>query len=291
MGGVIMSNKIDQAVLAYIKDLPSLPITVRKVLEVCNNPQASPVDLNRVISLDPILVARVIKLINSSYYSLENRVTSLVRAIIMLGINTIKNMALSTAILANVFSKKRLPGLNMDEFWRQSLCTAVMAKSIAKKRSVDNKLLEEYFTAGLLHDIGKIPINAILSLEYKRLVETAGNEELCLWVAEERQLGFTHCNVGEMIARSWQLDGVIGDVITWHHSYLDYDGPYKDVLFTVVAANRFASDMKIGFAGDRYPPLLDPEVLQCLNIKETMIEELKPMVNKEIEKASVFLKL
>ncbi|MDR3335593.1 MAG: HDOD domain-containing protein [Treponema sp.] len=286
-----MDNQIDQAVLAYIKNLPSLPTTVRKVLEVCNNPQASPVDLNRVISLDPVLVARVIKLINSSYYSLGNRVTSLVRAVIMLGINTVKNMALSTAILANVFSKKKIPGLNMDEFWRHSLCTAVTAKFIAKKRSVDNKLLEEYFTAGLLHDIGKIPINAIRSLEYKRLAETAGNEGLSLYVAEERQLGYTHCNAGEMIARSWQLGGAIGDVITWHHSCLDYDGPYKDVLFTVVAANRFAADMKIGFAGDRHPPPLDPEVLQCLNMRETIIEELELVVNKEIEKASVFLKL
>ena len=80
---------------AYIARMPSLPTTVIKVLETCNDPNACANDLKRVISLDPVLTGRVLKLINSAYYSLGNPISSLTRAIIMLGVNTVKNLALS----------------------------------------------------------------------------------------------------------------------------------------------------------------------------------------------------
>ncbi|MCX7654895.1 MAG: HDOD domain-containing protein, partial [Treponemataceae bacterium] len=151
-----MTPEVERKIDSYIKNMPSLPTTVAKVLEVCNNPRTSPADLNQVISLDPVLVGRVLKLINSAYYGLGQQVTSLVRAIIMLGINTVKNLALSSAVLRNLTSRKDFQALEMDGFWRHSLCVGVAAKMIAKKRGVDPKLTEEYFAAGLLHDIGKI---------------------------------------------------------------------------------------------------------------------------------------
>src|SRR3974390_494760 len=142
------------AIQAYISKMPSLPITVSKILQIANDPKTSPADLNKLISLHPVLVGRVMKLINSAYYSLNNQVTSLVRAIIMLGINTVKNLALSTAVLGQLSAKNNLTAMNLDGFWRHSLCVGVTAKLIAIKRRKDPKQLEEYFVAGLLHDIG-----------------------------------------------------------------------------------------------------------------------------------------
>ncbi|MCL2879605.1 MAG: HDOD domain-containing protein, partial [Treponema sp.] len=144
----------------YIGNMPSLPTTVAKVLEVCNNPHTSPADLNHVISLDPVLVGRVLKLINSAYYGLGQHVTNLVRAIIMLGLNTVKNLALSSAVMGNLKTGKNSQGLDMEGFWRHSLCVGVAAKMLAKQRGIESKQREEYFTAGLLHDIGKIPLNS-----------------------------------------------------------------------------------------------------------------------------------
>jgi HD-like signal output (HDOD) protein len=148
---------------ASIDKMPSLPTTVTKILEICNNPKTSPADLNKVISLDPVLMGKVMKLINSAYYGLSQEVTSLVRAIIMLGINTVKNLALSTAVLGTLGKANQFQALNMEGFWRHSLCVGVTAKLIAKKRKIDPRLFEEYFIAGLLHDIGKIPLNNKLS--------------------------------------------------------------------------------------------------------------------------------
>ena len=127
-------DRILAVIQGYISRMPSLPITVSKILQICNDPRTSPVDLNQVISLDPVLMGRVMKLINSAYYSLPNQITSLVRAIIMLGINTVKNLALSTAVLGNLTGKGNFQALNIDGFWRHSLCVGVTAKLIAVKR-------------------------------------------------------------------------------------------------------------------------------------------------------------
>lgn len=117
----------------FIDRMPSLSTTVTKVMEVCNQPNTSPNDLNRVISLDPVLTGHVLKLINSAYYSLPNQVTTLTRAIIMLGLNTVKNLALSTAVLGTL-GKEKSECFSMDTFWTHSICTGVTAKAIAGEK-------------------------------------------------------------------------------------------------------------------------------------------------------------
>jgi putative nucleotidyltransferase with HDIG domain len=271
--------------------MPSLPTTVTKVLEVCNNPQTSPADLNHVISLDPVLVGRVLKLINSAYYGLGQQVTNLVRAIIMLGINTVKNLALSTAIMGNLATNNDFHGLNMEGFWRHSLCVGVAAKLLAKQRGIDPKLGEEYFTVGLLHDIGKMPLNAVLSKEYMLTVSTADRERISLFRAEDKTLGMNHCNVGAMIVMAWKLEGPVGETILHHHNYAEYSGEYRDILFSVVAENRFASISEIGFSGDRYPDRTGDDIWEALGVPKDIFEGMTTTVNEEIEKAKVFLKL
>jgi putative nucleotidyltransferase with HDIG domain len=286
-----VSEDAGKKIEAYIQKMPSLPTTVAKVLEVCNNPRTSPADLNHVISLDPVLVGRVLKLINSAYYGLGQQVTSLVRAIIMLGINTVKNLALSSAVLHNLSSKKDFQALDMEGFWRHSLCVGVAAKVIARRRGVDAKLAEEYFTAGLLHDIGKIPLNAVLSKEYVLAISVSDRERISLHLSEQKMIGVDHATAGSMIAAAWRLEGPVGDAITHHHDCLSYTGPHKDLLYSVVMANRFASVMEIGFSGNRYPDKLDPSIWEFLGLNRDVFDEIEPMVTQEIEKAKVFLRV
>ncbi len=115
-------ESVTKTITASIAKMPSLPTTVAKILQVCSNPRALPADLNQVISLDPVLMGKVLRLINSAYYSLPNQVTSLVRAVIMLGINTVKNLALSTAVLGNLGKGPAGNVLNLEGFWRHSIC-------------------------------------------------------------------------------------------------------------------------------------------------------------------------
>lgn len=278
-------------VRAYVGGMPSLPTTVTKILEVCNNPKTSPIDLDRVIQLDPVLMGRVLKLINSAYYGLGTQVTSLVRAIIMLGVNTVKNLALSTAVLGTVSSKNDFRALNMEGYWRHSLCVGVTAKLIAKRRGVDAKALEEYFAAGLLHDIGKIPLNNALAEQYIAAMAIADREHVPLCVAETRALGINHCEAGAIVAESWKLTGAIVDTIAWHHDLVGYQGANDDILRTIAVADFYADREGIGFSGNRYPEKIPPEVYEALGIEKSLLEELDEPVNQEIEKAKVFLRM
>jgi HD-like signal output (HDOD) protein len=285
-----MEANVEKSLKEYIKKMPSLPTSVTKVLEICNNPQTSPTDLNHVISLDPVLVGRVLKLINSAYYGIGQPVTNLAKAIIMLGINTVKNLALSTAVMDHLSTGKSM-GLDMEGFWRHSLCVGVSAKFLAKKRGIDPKMAEEYFTAGLLHDIGKIPLNAVLSQQYMVTVSNADKERKPLTLAEENIFGINHCEAGEMIANAWKLDGAIGDAIKYHHSYREYSGDNKDILYSVAVANRFATLSVIGFSGECHPSPLPDFIWEALKVSRDVFDEIEEKVNVEIEKAEVFLKI
>ena len=286
-----MEADFEKTIAEYIKTMPSLPTSVTKVLEICNNPQTSPADLNHVISLDPVLVGRVLKLINSAYYGLGQPVTNLARAIIMLGINTVKNLALSTAIVGNLSSKKKSTGLDMEGFWRHSLCVGVSAKLLAKKRGMDSKITEEYFTAGLLHDIGKIPLNAVQPKEYMLTISVADRKRKSLFLVEDSTMGLNHAAVGAMISAAWRLEGAVGDAIINHHNCEGYSGNHKDVLFSVAAANRFASLSEIGFSGDRCPDTLPAVIWDELNVSREVFDELEEDVHSEISKAEIFLKI
>jgi HD-like signal output (HDOD) protein len=273
----------------YINNMPSLSTTMSKVLEVCNNSQISPVDLNHVISLDPVLVGRVLKLVNSAYYGLEQKVTSMVRAIIMLGINTVKNLALSSIILDSLNSG--FHGLDAEEYWLHSLCVGVAAKLIARKRGVDSGMLEEYFTAGLLHDIGKIPLNAALPRDYPRAIKDSASRNIPLFQGEMEILGVDHAEAGGLVVRAWRIEGSLKDAVIHHHNYMDYSGEHGDLLYSVVVADYFASRMEIGFSGNHHPRKPEDTVWETLGIAWEDIENIKPTVDAEIENARIFLNL
>jgi HD-like signal output (HDOD) protein len=285
-----MNRDLAQKIGSYIHNIPSLPTSVVKVLELCNDPRSSPADLNYAISLDPVLMGRVLKLINSAYYGQEQEVTTLVRAIIMLGFNTVKNLALSSAVLDKLRKKTGPGGIDMEAFWRHSLGVGVASRLLAKKRRVDPKRLEEYFTAGLLHDIGKIPLNSVTPEAYALTVADAEKKHISLIRAEDVLLGLNHCVCGGMIVNAWKLHGPVGDVIVYHHACLSYQGPNRDILCHVALANYLIREMDIGFAGDSRPEI-DPSVWEILKLRPGITGTLAATVNEEIEKAQIFLKL
>jgi len=275
----------------YINTMPALPVSVSKVVEIANNPATSPVDLNKVISLDPVLMARVLKLNNSAYYGVSTKVNSLVRAIIMLGINTVKNLALSSAVIDTIGKKQQFRALDPQAFWRHSLGVGVTAKLIAKKRGIESAKLEEYFIAGLLHGIGKIPLNNVLSDEYVEAMSLADRQKTPLYLAERQVFGFDHTFVGARIGEAWKLGNAIQDTIKYQLRPSEYEGQYGDIVNTTHASIYFVTIAEIGFSGDRYPERVSEHALKVLQIDETYLDEIEDEVEAEIQKAEVFLRL
>jgi HD-like signal output (HDOD) protein len=284
-------DTILKVIQAYVHKMPALPVTVAKVLEITNNPKTSPADLNQIISLDPVLMGKVMRLINSAYYSLPNQITSLVRAIIMLGINTVKNLALSTAVLGTLGRASDFQALNMEGFWRHSIAVGVTAKLIATRRNVDPKIREEYFIAGLLHDIGKIPLNNKLAKEYVQAVSNTDREHTPLYKSEEDIMLVNHAMVGKLIIENWRLGENLADAVTFHHNLGEYTGTHRDLVITVAVANLFSNTYELGFSGDRFPEELPADILTEAGVSWEYLEGIEETVKAEIEKAQVFLQV
>lgn len=288
--GYPMDDRLRQ-VETYIGRMPSLSTTVAKVLDICNRPDTSPNDLNRVISLDPVLTGRVLHLINSAYYSLPDEVTSLTRAIIVLGINTVKNLALSTAILEALGGGGGHKALSMDEFWTHSIGVGVLAKSLAARQGVPAIRREEYFVAGLLHDLGKIPLSSVFPDDYGdavALLEDGAAESSS--EAEERVLGMNHGRIGVLIADKWRQAESMREVMRCHH-----DPPSaKDEWRPMVTIVRLADDCYHFFrrCGSRDLSADDPRVARLTEetgMDAPAVEALGDAVMDEIERAKVFL--
>ena len=293
MPGVPLTNEQRFALIQkYIERMPSLSTTVTKVLEVCNRPNTSANDLNRIIALDPVLTGQVLKLINSAYYSLPNQINSLTRAIIMLGINTVKNLALSTAVLGSMGREDSFRSLSMDAFWTHSLCVGVMAKALAKLKGIPGMMQEEFFVAGLLHDLGKIPLNNCFAEEYRQALELSAIEQGPLPRAEEMMLGFDHSRAGKMIADKWQLNLALTEMLRFHHTPEKASADNQQMIAVVALANAYANLFDIGSAGDRYPDISRAnELLTQVGLKWLDLSNLHLVVEQEIEKAQVFLQV
>lgn len=277
---------------AHIAKMPSLSTTVMKVMEICNKPNTSPNDLNRVISLDPVLTGRVLKLINSAYYALPNQVTSLTRAIIMLGLNTVKNLALSTAILQSVGGKDSFKALSVDEFWTHSITVGVTSKALSAQKRIPASLREEYFVAGMLHDLGKIPLSDCFPSEYLQAIELAGSGEASLCLAEQRIFGVDHCRVGRMIAEKWELSTVLSDSLVHHHDPDQAETENRPLVLAVALADAFtnlSAQISQGLASREEPRF--NHLLESAGIGKDCLEALQETVQSEIEKAKVFLQV
>ena len=286
-----MDNKALIRLNRHIDSMPSLSITVSKILEVARDPQVTAKDLNKVISLDPVLVGRVLKLVNSAYYGLRNKVTSLVTAIIMLGINTIKNLALSTAVLGNVQKDSSFKALDVNGFWRHSIGVGVTSKLIGAKIGITLNRQEEFFIGGLLHDIGKIPINVLFEEDYLKAIHQADFEKTQLIDMESKIIGITHAEVGKMIAEKWRLTGETYECILHHHDPNMASEENFKLVASVSIANAFCNVNQIGFSGNRYAKKNDDYILSSVGVTEEYLDEIFETISAEIEKASVFLQV
>ncbi|MBU0663535.1 MAG: HDOD domain-containing protein [Proteobacteria bacterium] len=277
--------------------MPSLSTTVGKVLEICSRTDASPNELNKVISLDPVLTGQVLKLINSAYYSLMSKVTSLTRAITMLGMNTVKNMALSTAIINSVASANKSKALPTAKFWTHSIGVGVSSKLLAVASGVSLQEREEFFIAGMLHDLGKIPFGD----EYIHVLSIARQEQRSLIEVERELLGIDHQEVGKLIAAKWKLTGFMASCICCHHDIGTAVGPPSEVplgeedrarVAIVTLANMYINIHDIGYAGDPFPEYRNAEMLlELTGLDWSDLAAISGVVEDEIQKAQIFLQV
>jgi HD-like signal output (HDOD) protein len=174
------------------KNLPTLPHILLRIIEVCNGEEGDFKELSRIIEMDPALTSNILQMINSAHFSLPNKVFNLDQALVLIGMDAVKNIAISASIHHVFKTKEEASSLYLKTFWRHSLLCALLARNLAKKLRYTNP--DEAFLSGILHDIGKLLLWVNLPKEYPEIVASSkGNAERLL--SEETKLGALHSEV------------------------------------------------------------------------------------------------
>ena len=171
-------------------------------------------DISKVIMQDANLSARLLRLVNSAYYGLPGKVATISRAITFVGTSELRDLTIVTTS-CNLFSG--IPGsmINMKDFWHFSIATGILARQFSRQCNLLNP--ERLFVVGVLHDIGRLVLLSYLTSQARDILLIAHGKNQLFTSAEEEVLGFTHCEVGYELIRSWQLPQSISDAIRHHH--------------------------------------------------------------------------
>ena len=212
-----------------ILDLPTLPTVVAKIVQLVDNPRTNAATLARLISSDPALTARMLKMANSAYYGFPRRIGTINLAIVVLGFNTVRDLAVSASLVERVSLTHEGNDL-LGDFWEHSVSTAVASRML--QRSAHGSTVGEAFVAGLLHDIGRLVVARYLPEEYLRVQVQLDKDEQPIWTIEQELLGMDHGGIGGALCKHWNLPEGICDAITWHH--LPMAGPERDPLTCIL---------------------------------------------------------
>ena len=206
------------------KNLPSLPHILLKLIEACNNPESTIADISRVIDTDSSLSAKVMRMVNSVHYGLPTKITSVEQALLLLGTDAVKNIAVSAAVFQVFGAAKGDSAFSLKAFWYHSLLCGTLAELIARRTDYDAP--EEAFLTGLLHDIGKMILWVNFPKDYTEILRTARTPEDMI-ASERQRFGAHHGEVGAWMIGRWHLQSFMEDAVLYHHEKV---GDIQDAL-------------------------------------------------------------
>jgi HD-like signal output (HDOD) protein len=200
--------------IATLKNLPTLPHILLKLIDACNQESSSLKDVSTIVEKDPSLSSKILRLVNSAHYGLPHRVENMDQAVALIGIKAVKNIAICASVYGSFSQSKRESSFNLKLFWWHSLKCAVLARLIAKKTRYSEP--DEAFLSGLLHDIGKLVLWVNFPEQYTALLEEHKDQPERL-LADEIRLGGSHCEVGAWLLNRWKLPSFMVDSVLYHH--------------------------------------------------------------------------
>lgn len=224
MSGAIHSINISaqrkrKQIIQRIESLPPLPAAAQQVLTIVAGDPADISRLEQIIMHDPGLSSMLLKVANSPAYYPQAPVTNVHRAIVLLGFSEVKNIALSLSISGMFKGKKSRTGFNRQVFWNHSIATAMIARILAMEIGEEDP--EIFFTAGLLHDLGRIALELCFEKEFKEIISSASEKNIPLLKAE-REVNLPHNLIGYWLARGWELPEIFTSSILAHHLPLNH---------------------------------------------------------------------
>ena len=263
----------------------SPPETYIKFKKAIDNPESSFKDFSNIIHNDPALTARLLKIVNSSFYGYSSKIETIEHAMTIVGIGQLNELVLATTV---VESFKGIPKslVNMEKFWEHSIACGLVAQDIA--RASGEKELERFYILGMLHDIGSLVLFKKIPDKAKLILEKCESEKRQSYEVEKEVLGFTHADVGGALLKAWNLPPRVVANVTCHHE----SGKTQKFIVEksiIHLADIITRGMSFGMAGEQTVPSLDSKLLKTIELSEDEIPTIKLHLEEKLNEAmSVF---
>lgn len=256
-----------------INNLPTIPMVLKRLISIIENPSVSLGEISEFISSDPALTTKVLRMVNSPVYGFPGRISSVSQAVVLLGTNVVKGLLFGVSVF-------ELMQQSMIGLWEHSLGVAILSRLIAKRKGL--KEPEEASVAGLLHDIGKVIFILQLPQEYQKAMDQAEARGITMAEAEKDLLDVTHAHVGAWVAQSWRFPANLVDVINYHHRpQLAKSAPAEVAI--VHLADILVRARGFGFAGDRFMPTINQAAWKSLSLSEEDLKEILQEMEGSLE--------
>ncbi len=254
-------------VASRMTNLPSRPNLYLEILTEARSPDGSMERVGEIISRDVGMTAKILQLVNSAYFGLQQHLASPQEAVAYLGFDTIRALVLSVQVFSQ-FDESKLRGSPIADVWDHSIRTARLAQKLAEAQGASQQVVDEAFMAGMLHDAGELVLAANLPDELERAHELAQESSVPRFEAESTVLGASHAEVGAYLLAIWGRPQAIVEAIAWHHR--PSDSP--DVELSVLTAVHAASAIDRSAAGEDLERVLDRGYLERLGLADRIPE-------------------
>jgi HD-like signal output (HDOD) protein len=257
----------------------SPPIIYDKLHKAMQDPDVSFGDISDIISADPNLAARLLKIANSPFYGLDAKVETITHALSIVGIDQVTELALA-AVMVQWFKGIPKDLVNMHSFWMHSIGCGLAARTIAK--NMDERHVEPYYIAGMLHDVGSLIIYKEVPEKAQEILTRCKNEGLPQSTVEEEVLGFTHAQVGAIVFSKWGLPRSLIEAVQFHHFPVRAkEHPLYPAI--VHLADVIAYEMNLGSGGEPGIPELDPSAVQRVGLNRSFLTDIQDFVRDQVE--------
>lgn len=271
-------SKRVEMIVRQLEVLPTLPVVATKVLQATTAKETSTREIISLIESDQSLTAKILGLTRKAHLGLGDSIGTVEKAVVMLGIEAIRNAVLSVQVfetfgnkISSAKAKGSEQGFDRQEFWKHCLAVGCAAQLIVEQLPAKNTLdADEVFVCGLLHDLGKVALDTCLPKSFARVVEIAVNNRTSIADVERRILGLDHAAIGKRLAEHWKLPATICHAIWLHHhksSSLPSQIPYRDLVDVIYLADLIAREQRIGFSGNFLFPDRSEPLAQRMGIK------------------------
>jgi len=277
-------QKMIEDAIGEISHIATLPEITLRIIRLVEDPNSSAKDLTQVITNDPALGARILKVVNSAFYGLPGQIGSINRAIVLLGLNAVKNIAIA-ASLAKLFRGGQISDqFNARELWTHSIAVATATHKLADH--VGLGLPDEAFLAGLIHDLGIMVEIQARRPQFVEALERAKSDNLPLRQAETEVIGASHEQFGAALCSAWKFPQCFSYAAGFHHRPSEVAEANRVLPSLVFVADIIAARAGMGWSGDLETEEIPPAILEQLNLTQQKVEEVVEQLPQAMEEVS-----